>query len=384
MESNEGSWRLDLGRIRERLNLLDGLMLHMLAERADLVREVGRIKHAQGESLQASDREAQMFARMKVECERLNLPFDYIAELWSTMIFYSKVMECDAVGINSFQGKKPVPRETLLGNLRMLTEMTAPAYDDYCTGQGADAVRAYRLRERDVIRAAMDGLTEHECALDLGCATGQVAEFLEPRFARVRAFDVSPRMCEEGRNRRRWSDRVTFEETNLHAGIPAEDGSADLVVANFGSASELGDTLLPEVHRVLKPGGRAVLSFYNNEALLNYWFYPWPSTVRARLNRHNGTLEVWTNNNVYTVEAVGTTVSRLKTSLASAGLSVAGGNVSTYPTLQAIVPRFFFSSTHEDAEGMTRIARDLDAALASPSDSDLHHGTYILADVEKR
>lgn len=375
---------LTVDEIRLRLNNIDSQMLSLLAERSGLVREVGKIKHAQGKSLQASDREAAMFARMHAQCTELCLNFDFIAELWSTMIYYSKVMECEEVGIDSFLETKTVPALELRRNLIDLTELTAVTYDDYCNGDGANAVRAYRSRERHVILRAMShGLPGYGLALDLGCATGQVAEMLEPHFEQVEGYDVSPFMCGHARERRCWSGHVSFEEADLEAGIPARDSSVDFIVANFGSASELGPGLLAEIRRVLKTGGKAVLSYYNRDALLNYWFYPWPSTVKARLNRHNGTLEVWTHNRVFTVQAAGKTVGELDSELRGNGLRIVDRRIETYPTLQAIVPRFFFSSSHADAGTMARIAEEIDAHLAR-SRSGLYRGTYIVAEVQKQ
>jgi len=374
---------LDIPTIRDRLNSIDRLILQLLTERMFLVQEVGRIKHAAGRSLQDSSREAEMFARMEVECTNLGLNFDYISELWSTIIFYAKVMECEAVGIDSFLNSEHVDLVALRENLLALTKVAAPMYDEYCNGTGADAVKEYRARERHANKRAMEGLPGFGLDLDLGCATGQVAELLEERFDTIIGFDVSPDMCREARQRRLWSDKVAFDMADLSVRIPVSDASVDFLVANFGCASELGENFLAEVKRVLKPGGKAVLSYYNNDALLNFWFYPWPSTVRARLNIKNDTLEVWTGKTVFTVHAVGTTVKDLQMAFRAKGLEVVNGNIESYPTMQAIVPRFFFSATHGDSKTMTHIAREIDGHLAK-SNSGLYRGTYILTEVRRK
>lgn len=387
MESNGQPVWLDRKTVRDRIDAIDNLMLLLIQERLFLVGEVGKDKHAKGESLQASDREAAMFAKKEAQCSELGLNFDFIAELWSTIIHYAKVEECKVVGIPTFLDQKQIAPDELRKNLLKLTEAAAPVYDDYCNGKGADAAKAYRKREMHAIRRAIKkGLSGHHCALDLGCASGQITEELEQFFTNVRAFDFSPSMVTEARKRREWKEGVTFEEADLSAGIPADDGSVDFLVANFGCASELGPRLLPEVRRVLKPGGKAVLSYYNNEALLNYWFYPWPATVRARLNRHNGTLEVWTDNKVFTIEAVGTTVSDLQKQLRGNGLQVVDGCIESYPTIQSIVPRFFFNAEHSDAEMMTQIAAQIDDHLArsTVASHSMYRGTYILTEVRKK
>ena len=171
---------LDRKTVRDRIDAIDNLMLMLIAERLFLVGEVGKDKHAKGESLQASDREAAMFAKKKEQCDALGLNFDFIAEVWSTLIHYAKVAECKVVGIDSFLDQRTIPPDVLRGNLLKLTEVAAPVYDDYCNGHGTNAVRVYREREvHTILRAIRDGLPAHSCALDLGCATGQITQELE-------------------------------------------------------------------------------------------------------------------------------------------------------------------------------------------------------------
>ena len=76
------------------------------------------------------------------------------------------------------------------------------------------------------------------------------------------------------------------------------------------------------------------------------------------------------------------TVAKLQDAFRAKGLQIVNGNIETYPTLQAIVPRFFFSAKHADAETMTHIAREIDDHLAK-SRSGLYRGTYILTEVQK-
>ncbi|MFT5394297.1 MAG: chorismate mutase/prephenate dehydrogenase, partial [Gammaproteobacteria bacterium] len=89
---------MTLEEIRDRLDLGDSQMLEWLATRANLVREVARIKDAKGASLQAADREASMFAKKQIQCRVLGLDFDYISEIVSLMIWHSKQIECDELG----------------------------------------------------------------------------------------------------------------------------------------------------------------------------------------------------------------------------------------------------------------------------------------------
>ena len=246
---------MSLDEIRDRLDLGDTQMLEWLATRARLVREVARIKQAKGASLQAAEREASMFARKEIQCRVLGLDFDYVAELIALMIWHSKQIECDELGRDTFLDTEPVPPARLHAQLLELTAIEAPRYDEYCRGEDADAVSSYIDREFEWIEAAAGEAPDRALALDLGCATGQVAEFLQPTFDRVRGFDISPAMIEHARDRRAWSPGVELEVRDLDDGIPAEDGAVSLAVANFGAASELAADLPRELARVLRPGG---------------------------------------------------------------------------------------------------------------------------------
>ena len=367
---------MSLDEIRDRLDLGDTQMLEWLATRARLVREVARIKEAKGESLQAADREASMFARKQIQCRVLGLDFHYVAELVSLMIWHSKQIECDELGRDTFLDTSPVPPARLHEQLLELTAAEAPRYDEYCRGEGADAVSSYIDLELGWIRLASDEAPDRDLALDLGCATGQVAEFLQSRFDRVRAFDVSPAMIEHARARCDWHSGVALEVRDLDGGIPAADGTVSLAVANFGAASELAPDLPRELARVLRPGGTALLSWYNRDALVNEWFYPWPATVHSHLNPHNDTLEVWSGGSVYTIRARAMTVDGARRACESAGLEfrLAG----TYPTLQPILPAFVARSTR--ARSLFDACRQLDDHLAYPG---IDMGSWIVAIVAR-
>ena len=363
---------MSLDEIRDRLDLGDTRMLEWLATRASLVREVARIKGATGASLQAADREASMFARKQIQCRVLGLDFDYVAELVSLMIWHSKQIECDELGRDTFLDTEPVPPARLHAQLLELTAAEAPRYDEYCRGEDADAVSSYIDREFEWIEAAAGEAPDRTFALDLGCATGQVAQFLQSRFERVRGFDISPAMIEHARARCDWDPGVELEVRDLDAGIPVEDGTVSFAVANFGAASELAADLPRAIARVLRPGGTALLSWYNRDALVNDWFYPWPATVHSHLNPHNDTLEVWSGESVYTIRARAMTVDEARNACASAGLEfrVAG----TYPTLQPILPAFVVRNSR--ARALYDTCRQLDDHLAAPG---IDRGSFIIA-----
>lgn len=367
---------MTLEEIRDRLDLGDTQMLEWLATRANLVREVARIKQAKNASLQAADREASMFAKKQQQCRVHGLDFDYVSEIVSLMIWHSKQIECDELDRETFLNTEPVPDADLRTQLLELTREEAPRYDEFCRGDNADAVSAYLDRERQWLDKTIAELEDHGLAIDLGCATGQIVEHLCDRFSSVRAYDISPDMIEHAKARRSWPNHVTFEQRDLDEGIPVDDESVSLAVANFGAASELHPGLMSEIARLLRPGGRAFLSFYNSEALVNHWIYPWPATIHSHLNPFNDTLEVWSGDSVYTVRARGVNRDTILAECASAGLTAE--ICETYPTLQPILPNFIVRNPR--AREVYDIGHYLDDFLARP---DIGRGTYIMVTLTK-
>lgn len=368
---------MELAEIRERLDVLNQQLLGIIAERLELVREVARKKKAKGGVIHAPVREAEIFDRTTRQCKELGLDPDYVLEIVSLMIAHAKDAECDILGVDTFLDTRPKSPEELRANLLTLTAATASQYGlGYCEGQGADAVQSYLRREQQLLRESIDALPQRKLALDLGCATGRAAELLERYFCRVRGFDVCPQMIEQARTRRLWPDYVEFEAKDLEERIPADDSSVSLAVANFGAASEVSQGLLAELSRVLEPGGKGFLSFYNAYAISNVWYYPWPSTLRAHLNTYNNTLEVWYDGKVYTVQGRGMTVETLKEECDRNGLQVEW--IETYPTMLSILPRFFFGSHR--FQSLVRAVADVDNTLARQKP---YRGTYLSALIKK-
>lgn len=375
-------YREEIEPLRHKLDHYDKGLLGLLSARAEVVEEVGRLKEKYGIGLQASDREASMFGRLTEGAEALGLDSRYVRDLWSLIIWNSKVMECRVTGRTTFMNEHPVPTDELRNNLLRLTAAVAPGYDEYCNGTLTEAIRAYRDREERAFKRALDDLGKdgRGLALDLGCASGQVTRYLEPKFDRVRAFDVSPDMIREAHARQAWQPHVSFEEVDLFGGIPVDDESVSFAIANFGAASEVCPNLASEIKRVLRPGGKALLSFYNRNALMNEWFYPWPATVHTRTNPHNDTVEVWAADSVFVVHAVSQTVDALKQTFPAKG-RLSADFFETYPTFGGMLPVVFFQEPmYADYVQSVGV---IDNHLARSS-TGVAQGTYILTVVTKK
>ena len=145
--------------------------------------------------------------------------------------------------------------------------VTTPAAPADAAGYDAFA-RAYSARNEkslfnayyerpEMIRLAGDvaGLE----VLDAGCGSGPLADALRRQGAVVSAFDLSPVMVELARER--LGEDADVRVADLGAPLPYPDDRFDLVVASL-SLHYVKDwaAALSEVRRVLKPGGRLIVS----------------------------------------------------------------------------------------------------------------------------
>jgi malonyl-CoA O-methyltransferase len=96
--------------------------------------------------------------------------------------------------------------------------------------------------------------------LDLGCGAGRHALWLASAGAQVTAIDFSEGMLAQAQSKP-FAERIQFIVHDLHEPLPIADGSFDLVVSGLvlEHLHDLG-AFFRETRRVLKPGGRAVIS----------------------------------------------------------------------------------------------------------------------------
>jgi SAM-dependent methyltransferase len=97
--------------------------------------------------------------------------------------------------------------------------------------------------------------------LDIACGTGNVTIPLARRGARATGLDMMPHLLEEARARAaREGLPIRFDEGFAET-LPYPDGSFDVVVSMFGIMfSPLPATVVSEMARVLRPGGRLALA----------------------------------------------------------------------------------------------------------------------------
>lgn len=131
-------------------------------------------------------------------------------------------------------------------------------YDRWACVYDHDANPLIGLDDPAVREAAGDvrGLA----VLDLGCGTGRHAVWMAAAGAIVTAVDFSEGMLAEAR-RKPGSEGVRFLACDLRQRLPFADGAFDLVVSGLvlEHLRDLGG-FFGEVRRVLRSGGRAVIS----------------------------------------------------------------------------------------------------------------------------
>jgi ubiquinone/menaquinone biosynthesis C-methylase UbiE len=131
-------------------------------------------------------------------------------------------------------------------------------YDRWAAVYDHDANPLQAL-EGPLVREAL-GDVRGLAVLDLGCGTGRHSLWLAAAGAAVTAVDFSEGMLAEAR-RKPGADAVRFLAHDLHDPLPFADGTFDQVVSGL-VLEHLSDlpAFFAEARRVLKPGGRAVVS----------------------------------------------------------------------------------------------------------------------------
>jgi demethylmenaquinone methyltransferase / 2-methoxy-6-polyprenyl-1,4-benzoquinol methylase len=121
----------------------------------------------------------------------------------------------------------------------------------------------HRLWKRHFV--ATSGIRKGDRVLDLAGGTGDIAALLLPRVGKqgeIVVADINAAMLHAGRDRlldRGLLDGLRWTQANAEA-LPFPDASFDAVSIAFGLRNVTDkDRALREMHRVLKPGGRALI-----------------------------------------------------------------------------------------------------------------------------
>lgn len=369
---------LDLKELGKRIESIDLLLLTLVAHRMHLSLNVGAYKKAKGEKIYRRAAENKRLDAARFIAVNGGLDDNFAHSLLYAIINESCKQQMIQLQDKDFQvpdfKDEEESQENLRQNLLKLTEAVADFYDD-SYDRRSFAVKSYRKFEEECLVGAIAETRDRSRAIDLGCASGMQSLRLAGKFDEVIGFDVSPAMIRVAQRKitPELKDRLIFQELDLNHGLSLlKDGSVSFVLMNLGTASDIRDIekLISEVHRVLKKGGRYLMSFYNKDALVYKWdFLPWPDGLAAEINQALSCLDVRVGNNSYSVYAKAYSTSEVEKML---GRNLAVDlNIATFPTVSALLPNQLFDKGNERAQ---EAVDELDRQL-----STLTNGAYIVA-----
>ena len=375
--------RLNLTQIGERLGLVDTSLIALLAERQKLVLMVEEYKRVTRQPIYRPEVELDRIQKVRTLAVKYGLNPDFVHSL-----FYQVIGEANKVQMIQLQksaGLYPEAetedawRARLKGNLLALTQKCASSYDERY-GQAFFGTRLHAEFEAAQIKQLAEN-TEDELALDLGCATGRHSLLLTPHFKKVAGYDISPDMVRVAQQKVTvgGTANATFIAHDLEEGIPERDESASFVVMSVGAASDIPNlpSLLREIRRVLRSGGKAFLSFYNSNALLYQWgFIPWTVGLAGEINVERHCLDIiWEEDGserTYSVYAQAYGPNDLE-ALLPPGLPAV--SVMTHPIVASIMPNVLFQK-----ENVRDSVAQIDDRLAQEGEEG---GAYLTVVVRK-
>ena len=135
-------------------------------------------------------------------------------------------------------------------------------YDDFANWYENERHHGYHALLDQLQVEVATPLCEGKDVLEIGCGTGMILKEIAPVAKSAVGIDISPGMLEQAAAR--GLDVQVASATDL----PFEDESFDAVYSFkvLAHVEEI-ETAMSEVARVLRPGGRAALEFYNKRSL---------------------------------------------------------------------------------------------------------------------
>src|SRR4051794_21299489 len=156
---------------------------------------------------------------------------------------------------------------------------------------------AFGVVEREMLR--FYGLTDEGYVIDVGCGSGRLSQALaRSHKGRYLGIDIVPDLVKHAELQTRRPD-WRFQTVDKLA-IPEADGAADMVCM-FSLLTHLlheqSYLYLEEAKRVLRPGGKVVISFLEF-AMASHWTV-FESTLQSRRAEQEVPLNVFIEHNVF-------------------------------------------------------------------------------------
>lgn len=377
-----------LKQIGRELLAVDRMVIGLMARRAQLSEQVVFAKHRQSDSDHPLG--APIF-RQGIELKRLEgirevaREYGLNPEFAAALLYVIIGESCKLQMSIAQEGHYPygeVSYPQLKQHLQELADLAAADYDDNYA-RSYPATQDYLNFESDVLDRLATDLGSRPAALDLGCSTGRISLRLADRFERVHGVDLSPKMVDRAQQRAEEAGvtNASFVVGDIEQASFWEtfgDASIDLVTMGLGTAGdvlEIGE-VLDQIERVLVPGGRFLLSFYNADALLYQWsLMPWPASLAAVIDLDRHCLDVHLQDRgVYSVYARAYSTDELSELFGRGRLHLS--KTHTHPTYSSILPREMLLDSD-----MSAAIRKLDLEVASQGGEQ---GAYTLVVGRKR
>ena len=177
-----------------------------------------------------------------------------------------------------------------LTKVKRFHDQDASQYEEFRYRSDSCEGLAYVTR-KELVLASVDRASGN--VLDIGCGPGILTKDLLGRNLRVFSADLSMEMMKRAKAQAMMSarpDNAHFVSTNISE-ICFADSTMDTVLC-IGVVSYVNDyaPLLSEIHRVLKPGGTAVIQIDNiTWPILYRKFVPLYRCVKSRITSRNST-----------------------------------------------------------------------------------------------
>ncbi|MCK5027611.1 MAG: chorismate mutase [Candidatus Pacebacteria bacterium] len=288
-KQEEGS-NFNLEETRKQVTDVTNQIVSLFCDRQKLMRDIANSKNGNGQShlpIYLPQREQELLSHFRQIAKEKKVDPNMMDMLLSMLMSAAKFAQMGILQRSTILDTSHLSMENLKKNLLSLTAQVATTYDLH--NEQAKGTYMECVREQEILKKLTE-IHQGGTAINLGCANGDyVTEVIEKGFKRIIGYDLSPDMIAVARVK---YPKHEFCIHDLDNGIPLDDSSADLVVANFGAASEVCSCLWKETARVLHLGGHAYFSFYNRDALVTKWWTPWSNSFRITINPYNNTIMV--------------------------------------------------------------------------------------------